>query len=485
MNLFFYKVPSSISVMGTSSARSELPSLEVTDTEILKIQVFQDEVNFTWAELIEGPIKTLIQLVPLLRLCPGRQCGKDCQYFHAPVGESLQGVIMDLWARSFCNQQGKATKAEHAHYFQVMMRIPAAALDPLLRLAVRGVYIEPRSSKSKGPHELFSVIWLAGHDRDQAMHKLRTCTHGIAIARLHHRFGIRVAKINEKKSYEELRPDDDYVDVEVKQVYSIFPVPFGLQRAQVVKLLAAWKWAAKPLQPTKGNLQGQTWLIGAQSPPPNKVLPGFDQDILITLQKEVTNQTARQPLVASNRTKRFLKEGHPTTSSANTSDPWQQGEDPWAHWQKPSSASTLPSSSTTRSSQLHDTICKEIQNQIKQAPPGLAPGTDVQRLEVNIAELQAQGNQFKQWFHETGHRLTTTETQLGQLRQIVEQQGQVVTAQIAEIQQEVDNKTQILQNTLQGSVAAMSNDLSHQLDTKLNSQFDRFEAMLAKKSRCE
>ena len=26
------------------------------------------------------------------------------------------------------------------------------------------------------------------------------------------------------------RPDDDYVDVEVKQVYTIFPVPFGLQR---------------------------------------------------------------------------------------------------------------------------------------------------------------------------------------------------------------------------------------------------------------
>ena len=81
--------------------------------------------------------------------------------------------------------------------------------------------------------------------------------------------------------------------------------------------------------------------------------------------------------------------------------------------------------------------------------------------------------------------MSNTEAQLGQLRQVVEHQGQVVTAQTAEIQQDVGNKTQILQNTLQGSVAAMSNDLSNALENKLTSQFDRFEAMLAKKSRSE
>ena len=77
--------------------------------------------------------------------------------------------------------------------------------------------------------------------------------------------------------------------------------------------------------------------------------------------------------------------------------------------------------------------------------------------------------------------MTNTESQLGQLRQVVEQQGQAVAAQITEIQQEVDNKTQILQNTLQGSMTALSSDIS----SKLTSQFDRFEAMLAKKSRSE
>ena len=81
--------------------------------------------------------------------------------------------------------------------------------------------------------------------------------------------------------------------------------------------------------------------------------------------------------------------------------------------------------------------------------------------------------------------MNNTEAQLGQLRVVVEQQGQAVAAQISEIQQEVDNKTQILQNTLQGSMAALSQDLSSALDTKFTSQLDRLEAMFAKKARCE
>lgn len=462
------------------------PNLSVMDTDILKVQIYQDEIAIAWQQVTAGPVRALLQLVPSFRLCPGRHCGKDCGLFHAPVGETLPGLIMDIWARGFYNNHGKSTKAEHAHYFQVMLRVPTVALDFLLRAGVKGVYIEPRSSTVKGPHGDYCVVWLAGHDRDQAIHKLRTGTHGIAIARLHQRFGVRVPKQFEKQAHAELRPDDDFVDVEVKQVYTAFPLPFGLQRSQMVKLLAAWGWAAKPLQPIKGNLQGQAWTIGATEPPPNKVMPGFDQDILITLQKDVISPTYQQTLVASTRTKKFLKEGQQRSSaSSTTSDPWLNG-DPWSGWQRPSKPMAAAAPTTaSRFSQIQDTIKDEIQKQVQQAPPGLLPPDDIKRMEVNIAELQAQGTQFKQWFQEAGNRMNNTEAQLGQLRAVVEQQGQAVAAQISEIQQEVDNKTQILQHTLQGSVAAMSQDLSTAMDSKLNSQLDRLEAMLAKKARCE
>eukprot|EP00435_Cladocopium_sp_Y103_P015374 s622_g3.t1 len=237
----------------------------------------------------------------------------------------------------------------------------------------------------------------------------------------------------------------------------------------------------------EGNIQGQAWLIGSADPPPNKVMSGFDRDILITLQKEMATPPVHRSLVASNRTKRFLKEGQPAPMSSATTDPWLQGSnDPWSAWQKTTSiASSSASPPATRFSHLQSSIRDEIQKQVQQAPPGLSPANDIKRLEVNIAELQAQGTQFQHWFQEAGQRMNNTEAQLGQLRTVVEQQGQAVSAQIAEIQQEVDNKTQILQSTLQGSVAAMSNDLSCALETKLSSQFDRFEAMLAKKTRSE
>lgn len=458
------------------------PQLAVPETNILKVQIFQDELAIPWKQITDGPIRALLQLVPQLRLCSGRQCGKECALFHAPVGEALPGIIMDIWARSYCNLNGKNTKPEHAQYFQVMLRIPTVALDFLLRAGIKGVYLEPRSSKVKGPHEDYCVIWLAGHDRDQAIHKLRTCTHGIAIARLNTRYGVRVSKKHEKKTHEELRPDDEYIDVDIRQVYTVFPVPFGLQRSQMAKLLEAWAWPAKPLQPIKGNLQGQAWTIGADQPPPNKVMPAFGQDVLITLQKDIAAPAVQQPLVASTRTKKFLKEGQASSANPSTADPWFQGPDPWSTWKKPiSGAPSFAPASSSRFSQIQDTIKEEIQKQVQQQPVGTMPTQDIQKLEVNIAELQAQGTKFHQWFQEAGQRMTNSESQLGQLRQVVEQQGQAVAAQINEIQQEVDNKTQILQNTLQGSMAALSSDIT----SKLTSQFDSFEAMLAKKSRSE
>ena len=59
--------------------------LENMDTEILKIQVYQDEIQLPWQQLTDGPVKFLLELVPQLRLCGGRQCGKNRAFFHGPV----------------------------------------------------------------------------------------------------------------------------------------------------------------------------------------------------------------------------------------------------------------------------------------------------------------------------------------------------------------------------------------------------------------
>ena len=462
------------------------PNLDVLATVVLKLQIFQDEFVVPWETFLAGPVKNIIAQVPLLRLCRGQSCGDQCGHFHAPVGEELPGMILDVWSRSWFNTAGKTTKPNQASYFQAMLRVPECALDSLVTVATKGVYIEPRAGDVRGPHPDFTVIWLGNLTRDQALHKLRTCSHGLALTRQHRRYGVRVKGVHEKTTHNELKPDDDFIAIQINQTYSIFPVPFGLQKNQVAKLLEAWKWKAKPLQPAKGNMQGQSWIIGTAEPPPSLVLRGFDQDILVTLQKETKVTQYDQPLVASQRTRKFLKDGG--GSNLADSDPWVQGSDPWGGWKgtaKPSASA--PASTTTgpsRLDHLKQTITDEVKKQVLAAPPGLsAPSASSTQMEVEIKELQAQGAQFKQWFGEAGTRLANNEKQLAQLQTVVEQQGHAVTQQINTIQQEVDNKTSILQNTLQGALHAMTRDLDANLDTKLTQQFDRFEALLAKKTK--
>ena len=453
------------------------PDIKTFDTAVVKIQIFQDEINCPWEQVTAGPIRALLQHVPLFRLCPGKQCGRDCPLFHAPVGDSLPNVILDIWSRSFHNQQGKSTQPLQAALFQAMLRIPEVALEAVVKTIVKGVYIEPRAAQHKGTHPGYGVIWLNGSDREQALHQLRTCSHGLAIARLGQRYGIRVLKTAEPQAHKLLRPQDEYIPVEVRQVYSLYPLPHGLSRAQMVKLLGSWKWLAKPLQPSRGTIHGQTWLVGSETAPPQPVMHGFDNDVLITLQKDATPQEPKQSLVISQRTKKFLKEGF-AAAAASGDDPWAK-TDPWGGWRPSSAAASSAAPAPSRFEQLQQTIQDEIKKQVTQAPPGLEPTSDIQCMKVSIAELQAQGQQFQGWFKEAGTRMQQSEAQIQKLQHVVETQGQQVQQQIAEINQEVDNRTQILQSTLQGSIAAMSSDL----DSKLSSQFDRFEALLAKKGR--
>ena len=69
------------------------------------------------------------------------------------------------------------------------------------------------------------------------------------------RYGIRVLATYEAAAHAELRPGDDFIKVTVAKIYRIHPLPHGLQRGQVVKLLQEWRWNAKPLQPSRGSSQ--------------------------------------------------------------------------------------------------------------------------------------------------------------------------------------------------------------------------------------
>ena len=476
--------------LGDTSVERHMPAsstcqMDISDTSVIKAVLYRDELGDSWSAVIKSPIKCLMQWIPLLRLCNNLRCDHQCGLYHAPVEEPLDNVVHEIWARRFQSYEGKVMEASEADVFQAFLRLTSSVVGQLVRLTVEGVYLEPRASDSKASDPSYAVVWMPGTGRDQALHRLKLTTRGLSLIRLKHRFGIRVMAAHEEKTYAELRPGEDFVQVKVTTIYKIHPLPHGLQRSQLVKLLRHWEWEAKPLQPARGTGDGGAWHVGASTAPPGNILTAYDQDVLITLVKDETVVDKPQPVVGPKRVQTHIVK-HSAASSSSQVDPWWNAgtptmQDPWriTHTsKKESSADPAPSK---RIDALADTLATEVRSRIAKEPVPTAIAQDaaaqeqrLQKLEVGMTELRAQGQQFHAWFEETGARLTSQDQYLQQLGQNVAQQQ----ADLACVRAEVQSSSENLHQTVTQSIAMLKTDLASELGNSISTQMDRFESLL-------
>ena len=190
--------------------------MEVTNTAVLKVQMFQDEFPIPWTNLTASFIKHLIALIPKIRGCTNVHCDYKRGLFDVAVKDSFDQVIHEIWGRRYQTLEGKAVPADQAALFQVYLRIAAPTLAELLASIVEGIYLEPRSDVTRSTGPDYSVIWLAGATRDSAHHKLKTTSHGLV--RMKQCYGIRVLTTYEAAAHAELRPGDDCIKVNVAKV---------------------------------------------------------------------------------------------------------------------------------------------------------------------------------------------------------------------------------------------------------------------------
>eukprot|EP00438_Fugacium_kawagutii_P003078 Skav215305 [mRNA] locus=scaffold3276:18327:27629:- [translate_table: standard] len=460
---------------------------EVITTRVIKVQVFRDEFQGSWETLVAAPVKTLCQHVPLLQFCNGKNCGKDCKRSHAAIDEELDTILMEIWGRSFANTSGGKMAAPDSSLFWVFLRIPLSVVHSLLQLQVAGIYFEPRDPETRSHDSRYRVIWLPAKTLDQAQHVLRTCVHAIGLVRMRMKYGIRVEAENEESAFKEVKPDATFINTQVQRIYQLFPLPHGLQRAGICKLLESFQWRAKPLQPGKGNAKAMSWTVGSAVPPPSSILMGFDaQEILIT---EVTKESKPSPpprFLASQKTKKHVNQRIEAASSSSgaqsTGDPWlNPTNDPWASF-----VPTQSSNGKTHIQEVTGKLRQEMQDSLKKEVAELrndAQATDpqidqrFQRIESTIGELQAQGNQFNQWF-----------TTLGQQMQANENTMEVVQTTLSTHQQEIFGMRQDLNAMPDQLGRALQSALrTHQSeqDATLNSRFTRLEALMEKKHRTE
>ncbi|CAE7506880.1 aquIMA [Symbiodinium sp. CCMP2456] len=471
-----------------SSADADMGEIDQLDTVTGRVSLFRDEAQLDWEVFIKAPIRSLLQHVPGLNLCRDKNCKGDCAAFHPAVDEHVEHMLLDVWARQFAKLDGGKADPASAQVFQSLIRVPSSASKHLQHINVSGFYFEPRAATGFGPHPSFAVVWLPGKDKAQVTHLLRTCDKAIGLARLGSKYGLRVPDEHEQAVFQELRPQHTFVKVRVLSRWRLHPLPHGMQRHTLAQLLGKWKWAAKPLQPCKGDSSGCAWEVGSAEEPPASIMQAGDSFVLIHKTKDVGPQAKPDTLCASNRTRRRILYDDPDVPSSS-SDPWAGGQDPWSLARPPpglpapatsaATGSATPSAAVSKLSQvktelqsnLATLVRKEVQAATSAASiPDPVSDERIQKLEVGLKEVRVQNSRFEEWFQKVGSEMQQQAQQVAEVQQIVASQK----AELGSLRSDVS--TSILQ-----AVTALRNDMSDQFATQTAS----LEAMLSKKQRSE
>eukprot|EP00435_Cladocopium_sp_Y103_P074057 s627_g46.t1 len=217
------------------------------------------------------------------------------------------------------------------------------------------------------------------------------------------------------------------------------------------------------------------WRVGAQEPPPQAVMTGFQNDIVIT------------PFVASSKTQKQLRTAPSTNGGPKSNlDPWQDSaQDPWATYQPSRGNPSAATEGKNRLTALQEQLRTDLRNDMDQrfesraqaavqaaaASSSGASGQQEHRLQaLEVQELQGQNAQFNTWFQQAGERLKATESTMGAMQQTLNTHQREIHA---------------LGSTFQTTMKNVKDDLSTEMNESFNKQLSRLEALLEKKQRTD
>ena len=173
-------------------------------------------------------MKAITAEFPSFVLCNGfEMCFGQCVKYHPPVDAELDGVILDLWSRSWQSLRGRRP-------VQALLRVPSICWVTLQALSgTKGLYLEPRSPDGRCPDEHPAVIWILQGNLGMAQHRLRTMERVQAVVRNGTKYGIRVAKKDAESAHKKVTPEQEFYNFNIQKVFELRPLPHGTQRAGV------------------------------------------------------------------------------------------------------------------------------------------------------------------------------------------------------------------------------------------------------------
>ena len=391
----------------------------------------------------------------------------------------------EVWGRQFLLEKGGKVKPGQSDLFIVFFRVPTALLEGVITTAHPGVYLEPRQDGQRGHHEDYRVVWLNRCTFQQALHHRKVSNFAINLVRNRDRYGLQVLKKDESKAWKEVRPDEEFKDIRIQEIYEIAPVPHGTSKQMISELLSEWGWSARPMQPGQGSMHHMSWKIGTDQKPPRTVLRGFDQDILVTPVKQAKPWGQEPSHIASWKTQAHIKSGSSSTSSA---DPWQQPQhDPWMNFKPTTQAAVVAQKDRSYINAITESIKEDLQEQLRKQMEGWQEQNDqdmhveddgvVATLQGSVNELKAQNAQFQQWFQDASTKIQEVENVAKATQANMQQQHNEINTLRSEIQQ--SNQQTLSQ--VQAAVTSIKRDIVTELAETTTRQFSQLEALMEKK----
>ena len=323
------------------------PELAVFPTVVFRVHIFKDLwiLSHEWTDLVAHPVRSLVQVLPLLKLCRNPDCDSLCGAYHPSIEETgVESGLIDVWAFRWIKGDGAKSNPAAAEVMTVYVRVPESSFACLHSASgTDRIFFEPRCQETPGPDPTFSVVWVPQASMQDIMHKVKTVDHCLAACRIGTKYGVRCLTKHHEAVHCTLKPQVPYVNCEVKEIYRLEPLPVGTQRQSLSETLQQINWRAKPLQPCKGS-QGRAWTVGAETPPPCPFIQAQHGWISIAKVKDQLQQPPAQHLIATAKTRQHIGTTKPVPQPGPASDPWANGRDPWGGYHAVSTKAPAPPS---------------------------------------------------------------------------------------------------------------------------------------------
>ena len=443
--------------LGVQEVQRFEPSVKLAvderQTEAIRCLVFQDQSNL-WDEMQNHPVRSVFAAEPLLQQ-------KD------------QGVpqVIDVWDRQWVTKRFEKTKNKTAEIFAFSFRMLAEKAEELIvKSGTNGVYYEPRSACGGFPSSAHHVTWIPNATYQEAKYAQQTSPQATSLVRHANRYGLRSDTLNAQEIHAKHRPDTPLLLGATKKLYALGPLPYSTTKDAVTKLLKAWGWEARPLQP-RGRSQdgsGVTWTIQATADPSHWIYVLQHGDVLVSkLQEErPVDANPTYSIVASRKTIQHLH------NNADQ-DPWLTN-DPWKPQQKSKAKPAQPAQS--QYANLHPAALATMEaNLEKKLLANIGPKIASSDQDVAMEPTAIEA------------RVTQLESQLNMVRS----NQSAIEQKVVHVDQSL-SKVQMSQHGLEQQVGTMQSQLEQQghhiaqtLEQKMAEQMDRIEALFSKRVRHE